>query len=76
MKQNGNNLFLQQTGVEVPIICGPMFPCSNPELVAAASGFVPAGAGKNRVNGARGHVDDRRGSRPAGALEGEPLEGR
>jgi len=32
-----NNLFLQQTGVDVPIICGPMFPCSNPELVAAAS---------------------------------------
>ena len=32
-----NNLFLQQTGVQLPIICGPMFPCSNPELVAAAS---------------------------------------
>ena len=23
--------------VEVPLICGPMYPCSNPELVAAAS---------------------------------------
>jgi nitronate monooxygenase len=32
-----NNLFLQQTGAEVPVICGPMYPCSNPELVAAAS---------------------------------------
>ena len=32
-----NNIFLQQTGVDIPIICGPMFPCSNPELVAAAS---------------------------------------
>ena len=29
--------FLQQTGVEVPLICGPMYPCSNPELVAAVS---------------------------------------
>jgi nitronate monooxygenase len=24
-------------GIEVPLICGPMYPCSNPELVAAAS---------------------------------------
>ncbi len=24
-------------GVDVPLICGPMFPCSNPELVAAVS---------------------------------------
>ena len=24
-------------GVEVPILCGPMYPCSNPELVAAVS---------------------------------------
>lgn len=24
-------------GIEVPIICGPMYPCSNPELVAAVS---------------------------------------
>lgn len=29
--------FTQHTGVRVPIICGPMYPCSNPELVAAAS---------------------------------------
>ncbi len=32
-----DNIFLQQTGVKYPIICGPMYPCSNPELVAAAS---------------------------------------
>ncbi|MBT4291935.1 nitronate monooxygenase, partial [bacterium] len=25
------------TGIEVPVICGPMFPCSSPELVAAVS---------------------------------------
>jgi len=31
------NLFTLQTGTALPIICGPMYPCSNPELVAAAS---------------------------------------
>lgn len=29
--------FMQQTGTTVPLICGPMYPCSNPELVAAVS---------------------------------------
>jgi len=29
--------FTEHTGVDVPLICGPMFPCSNPELVAAVS---------------------------------------
>ena len=24
-------------GIDVPLICGAMYPCSNPELVAAAS---------------------------------------
>jgi len=28
---------VQQAGIEYPIICGAMYPCSNPELVAAAS---------------------------------------
>lgn len=27
----------RDTGIQVPLICGPMFPCSNPELVAAVS---------------------------------------
>ncbi|MEO2033576.1 MAG: hypothetical protein ABGZ35_15970, partial [Planctomycetaceae bacterium] len=27
----------EQTGIDFPIICGAMYPCSNPELVAAAS---------------------------------------
>lgn len=31
------NLFLKHSGVSHPLICGPMYPCSNPELVAAAS---------------------------------------
>lgn len=30
-------LFTQQAKVEYPIICGAMYPCSNPELVAAVS---------------------------------------
>jgi nitronate monooxygenase len=29
--------FLQQTCIDLPIIGGPMYPCSNPELVAAIS---------------------------------------
>lgn len=29
--------FTKQAGVKYPIICGPMYPCSNPELVAAVS---------------------------------------
>ncbi len=31
------NPFLRHAGVEVPLICGAMYPCSNPELVAAVS---------------------------------------
>jgi nitronate monooxygenase len=30
--------FTEHAGVEVPLICGAMYPCSNPELVAAVSG--------------------------------------
>ena len=29
--------FTDDAGVEYPIICGAMYPCSNPELVAAAA---------------------------------------
>ena len=29
--------FTQQVGIEVPLICGAMYPCSNPELIAAVS---------------------------------------
>ena len=27
----------RDAGIEVPLICGAMYPCSNPELVAAVS---------------------------------------
>jgi nitronate monooxygenase len=29
--------FTEALGIEVPLICGAMYPCSNPELVAAVS---------------------------------------
>lgn len=29
--------FTEQVGIEIPIICGAMYPCSNPELIAAVS---------------------------------------
>ena len=29
--------FIIHAGTEYPIICGAMYPCSNPELIAAAS---------------------------------------
>ena len=29
--------FTRHAGVRVPLICGPMYPCSNPELVAEVS---------------------------------------
>ncbi len=32
-----NTAFTEQIGIEVPLICGAMYPCSNPELIAAAS---------------------------------------
>jgi nitronate monooxygenase len=34
---NIGDVFCKQVGIELPIICGAMYPCSNPELVAAAS---------------------------------------
>ena len=34
---NNNTLFTRQAGIQHPIICGAMYPCSNPELVAAVS---------------------------------------
>jgi len=37
MNLNPRNTFLKHTNAEYPIICGAMYPCSNPELVAAAS---------------------------------------
>lgn len=32
-----DTVFTRQAGIEVPIVCGAMYPCTNPELVAAVS---------------------------------------
>jgi nitronate monooxygenase len=32
-----NTALTQHAGIEIPLICGAMYPCSNPELVAAVS---------------------------------------
>ena len=37
MPAMSENPFLRDSGARVPLICGAMYPCSNPELVAAAS---------------------------------------
>ena len=34
---NHVNSFTEAVGIEVPLICGAMYPCSNPELIAAVS---------------------------------------
>jgi len=34
---DSGNLLCDRLGVDIPLICGAMYPCSNPELVAAAS---------------------------------------
>lgn len=35
--EDAQSLFTSRVGIEVPLICGAMYPCSNPELVAAVS---------------------------------------
>lgn len=37
MSESNSNPFLRDARVEIPIVCGAMYPCSNPELVAAVS---------------------------------------
>ena len=35
--------FTRQAGIEVPLVCGGMYACRNPELVAAGSEAAPIG---------------------------------
>jgi nitronate monooxygenase len=37
MSELSRTTFTEQTGAQIPLICGAMYPCSNPELVAAAA---------------------------------------
>ena len=36
-RHRGVNAFTSAVGIDVPLICGAMYPCSNPDLVAAVS---------------------------------------
>ena len=45
--------FTKDAGVEVPLICGAMYPCSNPELVAAVSEAGALGVERAAPWGAR-----------------------
>lgn len=37
MSQAAGTALMRDAGIELPVICGAMYPCSNPELVAAVS---------------------------------------
>ena len=37
MDKQGIDAFLQHSGIHCPVICGAMYPCSNPHLIAAVS---------------------------------------
>jgi nitronate monooxygenase len=60
----------EHAGVEVPLICGAMYPCSNPELVAAVSAAGGLGVVQPiSLTYVHGH-DFRRGLRLIGELAG------
>ena len=48
MSDTPTERFCQLTGAEVPLICGAMYPCSNPELVGAVAAAL---AGANAASG-------------------------
>lgn len=65
--------FSRQVGIEVPLICGAMYPCSNPELVAAVSEAGGIGVVQpislTYVNG----YDYRKGLQYIRSLTGKPI---
>ncbi|MFI5309900.1 MAG: NAD(P)H-dependent flavin oxidoreductase [Gemmatimonadales bacterium] len=65
--------FTRQVGIEVPLICGPMYPCSNPELVAAVSEAGGIGVVQPvSLTYVHGH-DYREGLRLIRRLTGKPI---
>jgi nitronate monooxygenase len=65
--------FTRHAGVEVPLICGPMYPCSNPELVAAVSAAGGLGVFQPiSLTYVHGH-DYREGIRLMHRLAGKPI---
>lgn len=68
-----DNRFITQAGIDLPIICGPMYPCSNPELVAAASAAGALGIVQPiSLTYVHGH-DFRQGLRYIRSLTGKPV---
>ena len=65
--------FARRVGIEVPIVCGAMYPCSNPELVAAVSGAGGIGVVQPiSLTYVHGH-DFREGLRLIGRLTSRPI---
>ncbi|MDH5178139.1 MAG: nitronate monooxygenase [Gammaproteobacteria bacterium] len=65
--------FSKQAGIDVPLICGPMYPCSNPELVAAVSEAGGMGVIQPiSLTYVHGH-DFREGIRYIKSLTGKPV---
>jgi nitronate monooxygenase len=63
----------RDAGIEVPLICGPMYPCSNPELVAAVSEAGGLGVLQPiSLTYVHGH-DFREGIRYMRSLTGKPI---
>ena len=74
--------FLADTGAKVPVVCGPMYPGSNPELVAAVSDAGGFGVVQpialthlygERQDGARSAEDFRAGLRKIKSLTSAPF---
>ncbi len=63
----------RHAGIDVPLICGPMYPCSNPELVAAVSEAGGLGVFQPiSLTYVHGH-DFREGIRLMRRLTGKPI---
>lgn len=73
MQSTTETPFTRHAGVEVPLICGPMYPCSNPELVAAVSAAGGLGVFQPiSLTYVHGH-DYREGIRLMLRLAGKPI---
>jgi nitronate monooxygenase len=68
-----DNPFLAHSGVEIPLICGAMYPCSNPELVAAASAAGALGVIQPMAIVFANRLDFREGMRRIRRLTDKPL---
>lgn len=66
--------FTARLGIEVPLLCGAMYPCSNPELVAAVSAAGGMGIVQPiALTYAHGHRDLRAGLRAIRARTDRPI---